>query len=84
MKRLAPPQAVFELGVPVLGHLLRMQTMASQLGGKVENAAKHEFGYAEIRAPWGTQALFRDIQDTGHRARAWFAGRLDEPWRQSD
>ena len=57
------PQAVFELGVPVLGICYGMQTMASQLGGKVENAAKHEFGYAEIRAH-GHSALFRDIQDT--------------------
>ncbi|MDP2071775.1 glutamine-hydrolyzing GMP synthase [Methylotenera sp.] len=57
------PQAVFELGIPVLGICYGMQTMASQLGGKVENAAKHEFGYAEIRAR-GHSALFRDIQDT--------------------
>jgi len=56
------PQAVFELGVPVLGICYGMQTMASQLGGKVENATKREFGYAEIRAR-GHSALFRDIQD---------------------
>jgi len=31
------PQAVFELGVPVLGICYGMQTMAAQLGGKVEN-----------------------------------------------
>jgi GMP synthase (glutamine-hydrolysing) len=30
------PQAVFELGVPVLGICYGMQTMAQQLGGKVE------------------------------------------------
>src|ERR1700675_999570 len=30
------PQAVFELGVPVLGICYGMQTMAAQLGGKVE------------------------------------------------
>jgi GMP synthase (glutamine-hydrolysing) len=57
------PDAVFELGVPVLGICYGMQTMASQLGGKVENSAKHEFGYAEIRAH-GHSALFKDIQDT--------------------
>ncbi|ROH88305.1 glutamine-hydrolyzing GMP synthase [Pseudomethylobacillus aquaticus] len=56
------PQAVFELGVPVLGICYGMQTMAAQLGGKVENAAKREFGYAEIRAH-GHSALFKDIQD---------------------
>ncbi len=56
------PQAVFELGVPVLGICYGMQTMAAQLGGKVENAAKREFGYAEIRAR-GHSALFKEIQD---------------------
>ena len=56
------PQAVFELGVPVLGICYGMQTMAAQLGGQVESAAKREFGYAEIRAR-GHTALLRDIQD---------------------
>ena len=55
-------QVVFELGVPVLGICYGMQTMAMQLGGKVENATHREFGYAEIRAR-GHSALFRDIQD---------------------
>ena len=56
------PQAVFEIGVPVLGICYGMQTMAAQLGGKVENAAKREFGYAEIRAR-GHTTLLREIQD---------------------
>jgi GMP synthase (glutamine-hydrolyzing), N-terminal domain or A subunit len=56
------PDAVFELGVPVLGICYGMQTMAAQLGGKVENAAKREFGYAEIRAR-GHSRLFSEIED---------------------
>ena len=56
------PQSVFELGVPVLGICYGMQTMAQQLGGKVEAGTKREFGYAEIRAR-GHSALFKDIQD---------------------
>ena len=56
------PQAVFELGVPVFGICYGMQTMAQQLGGKVEAGTKREFGYAEIRAR-GHSALFKDIQD---------------------
>ncbi|MEW5966177.1 MAG: glutamine-hydrolyzing GMP synthase [Pseudomonadota bacterium] len=56
------PDVVFELGVPVLGICYGMQTMAAQLGGAVESAAKREFGYAEIRARGHTQ-LLRDIQD---------------------
>lgn len=56
------PQTVFELGVPVLGICYGMQTMAAQLGGKVENATHREFGYAEIRAQ-SHSALLLDIQD---------------------
>ena len=58
---LAPP-VVFELGVPVLGICYGMQTMASQLGGKVENADHHEYGYAQVRAR-GHTALLKDIED---------------------
>ena len=56
------PQIVFELGVPVLGICYGMQTMADQLGGKVESGQVREFGYAEVRAR-GHSALLRDIQD---------------------
>ena len=56
------PGAVFELGVPVLGICYGMQTMAEQLGGKVESGKVREFGYAEVRAR-GHSALLRDIQD---------------------
>ena len=41
-------QAVFELGVPVLGICYGMQAMAAQLGGGVEASSHREFGYAEI------------------------------------
>jgi len=56
------PQIVFELGVPVLGICYGMQTMAAQLGGKVENAHTREFGYAEIRAH-NHSPLLNNIQD---------------------
>src|SRR4051794_21368558 len=56
------PQAVFELGVPVLGICYGMQTMAQQLGGKVEGGHKREFGYASVRARGHTE-LLRDIVD---------------------
>ena len=59
------PQVVFELGVPVLGICYGMQTMAQQLGGRVESSGKREFGYAEIRAR-GHSQLFKDIQDRGN------------------
>jgi GMP synthase (glutamine-hydrolysing) len=56
------PQLVFELGVPVLGICYGMQTMAAQLGGKVENAEHHEYGYAQVRAR-GHSRLLKDIED---------------------
>ncbi|WP_297358846.1 glutamine-hydrolyzing GMP synthase [Thauera sp.] len=67
------PQAVFELGVPVLGICYGMQTMASQLGGNVESSAKREFGYAEMRAR-GHSKLFTGIED---RSNAEGHGLLD-------
>ena len=53
---------VFELGVPVFGICYGMQTMAAQLGGKVESSNKREFGYAQVRARGHTE-LLRDIED---------------------
>ncbi|HYD60058.1 MAG TPA: glutamine-hydrolyzing GMP synthase [Noviherbaspirillum sp.] len=56
------PKAVFEAGVPVLGICYGMQTMAEQLGGKVEMGKVREFGYAEVRAR-GHTALLNGISD---------------------
>jgi GMP synthase (glutamine-hydrolysing) len=67
------PQVVFELGVPVLGICYGMQTMAQQLGGKVESSGKREFGFAEVRAR-GHSELFKGIQD---RANDEGHGQLD-------
>jgi len=54
---LQAPKAAFELGVPVLGICYGMQTMAHQLGGKVELGKVREFGYAEVRARGHTKLL---------------------------
>jgi GMP synthase (glutamine-hydrolysing) len=56
------PQSVFELGIPVLGICYGMQTMAEQLGGKVESGHDREFGYAQIRAR-GHSKLLSNIED---------------------
>lgn len=53
---------LFELGVPLLGICYGMQTMAEQLGGKVEASDKSEFGYAEVDLPH-PGALFDGIED---------------------
>ncbi len=59
------PDIVFKLGVPVLGICYGMQTMAAQLGGRVESAKKREFGYAEVRAR-GHSKLLDGIQDSAN------------------
>jgi GMP synthase (glutamine-hydrolysing) len=59
-----PPKAshaIFELGVPVLGICYGMQTMAAELGGKVEASEHREFGYAEIEP--GDSNLFGGFSD---------------------
>ena len=56
------PRAVFDAGVPVLGICYGMQTMAQQLGGRVEAGRVREFGYAEVRARGHTK-LLDGIQD---------------------
>ena len=58
----AAPQAVFEMGIPILGICYGMQTMSAQLGGKVETADQHEYGYAQVRAR-GHTPLLNDIED---------------------
>nr|WP_207766012.1 glutamine-hydrolyzing GMP synthase [Solimonas fluminis] len=58
----AAPQAVWDLNVPVLGICYGMQTMAAQLGGKVDPGSVKEFGYAEIRAH-SQSRLLKDIED---------------------
>ncbi len=56
------PEAIFELGVPVLGICYGMQTMAAQLGGTVQASSEREFGYAQVRVE-GQSALLQDIAD---------------------
>jgi len=55
-------EIVFQLNIPVLGICYGMQTMAEQLGGKVETSDTHEYGYAQIRAR-GHSPLLSDIED---------------------
>jgi GMP synthase (glutamine-hydrolysing) len=56
------PTVVFELGVPVLGICYGMQTMAEQMGGKVQASEIREFGYARIKVE-GESSLLHDIKD---------------------
>ena len=59
---LRAPQAVFELGLPILGICYGMYAIADALGGSVEGGHKREFGHAELRAH-GHTALLDGIAD---------------------
>ena len=56
-------QVVFDLGVPVLGICYGMQTMAEQMGGKVETSDLREFGYAKVRLSDFPSRLLEGIED---------------------
>ena len=56
------PKAAFDLGIPVLGICYGMQTMAHQLGGRVQSGHQREFGHADVVAH-GHTALLEGIQD---------------------
>jgi GMP synthase (glutamine-hydrolysing) len=66
----AAPQAVFTLGVPVLGICYGMQTMAKQLGGRVTASSHREFGYAQVTSSAPSRLLdgLRDHSDEQGRA----------------
>ena len=56
------PDCVFTMCLPVLGICYGMQTMAGQLGGRVESSTVHEFGYAQIKVE-SANTLLQDIKD---------------------
>ncbi len=58
------PDAVFGLGVPVLGICYGMHTMAAQLGGRVAPSSNREFGYARVRRI-ASSRLLDGIADEG-------------------
>ncbi len=58
------PQQVFDTGLPILGICYGMQTMAMQLGGKVEGGHEREFGYAKI-SPQGACRLLDGLGGSG-------------------
>lgn len=56
------PEFLLQGGLPLLGICYGMQTMAEQLGGKVEASNKSEFGYAEVSL-CSPSALLDGIED---------------------
>ncbi len=66
------PDAVFELGVPVLGICYGQQAMCAQLGGEVEGSDRREFGRAFVDVT-GSCALMDGPWARGTRAQVWMS-----------
>ncbi|OWJ72377.1 glutamine-hydrolyzing GMP synthase [Haematobacter missouriensis] len=68
------PQALFDMGVPVLGICYGQQTMMEQLGGKVESGHHREFGraYVEPAEGHGKDGIFSGLFDSG-REEVWMS-----------
>ena len=56
------PDCVFTMGLPILGICYGMQTMASQMGGKVGTSDIREFGYAQVKVE-EQSTLLGDLKD---------------------
>jgi len=66
------PDAVFKLGVPVLGICYGEQTLCAQLGGKVEAAESREFGRAFLDVVEDCK-LFEGVWKKGGREQVWMS-----------
>ena len=66
------PDAVFKLGVPVLGICYGEQTMCAQLGGRVSPSDHREFGRAFLEIT-GDCALFENLWKKGAREQVWMS-----------
>ena len=66
------PDAIFKSGVPVLGICYGEQTMAQQLGGRVEGGHHREFGRAEVEITEDA-ALFEGVWKRGEKHPVWMS-----------
>ncbi len=69
------PEAVFGMGVPILGICYGQQTLVTQLGGKVEGSTHREFGRAHVDIA-SSCALFGQADGTwqqGGREQVWMS-----------
>src|SRR5690606_1995217 len=66
------PQAVFDSGVPILGICYGQQTLAHQLGGKVEGGHAAEFGRADVEIR-SSSPLFEGFWQVGERYPVWMS-----------
>ncbi|MEQ9124471.1 MAG: glutamine-hydrolyzing GMP synthase, partial [Alphaproteobacteria bacterium] len=69
------PQAdagLFDMGLPVLGICYGQQTMAHQLGGRVENSSLREFGRAVVDVT-AESPLFDGVWTKGESHQVWMS-----------
>lgn len=56
-------EAIFQLGVPILGICYGMQLMTKVLGGNVARASKREYGETEVQIE-NTSKIFQGLKNT--------------------
>ncbi|PZU89871.1 MAG: GMP synthase (glutamine-hydrolyzing) [Chelatococcus sp.] len=66
------PQEIFSTGLPILGICYGQQTMAQQLGGRVESGHAAEFGRADVEIVTPS-ALFEGVWEEGGRYPVWMS-----------
>ena len=66
------PDAVFDMGLPIMGICYGQQTMAAQLGGTVETGDHREFGRAFVDVT-GECAITQGIWAPGAREQVWMS-----------
>ncbi len=64
--------AIFDLDLPILGICYGAQLMIQQLGGKVENADKREFGKANLTVQF-TDGLFAGLETGVPQHQVWMS-----------
>ncbi|MCA8934240.1 MAG: glutamine-hydrolyzing GMP synthase, partial [Rhodospirillaceae bacterium] len=66
------PEAVYTLGVPVLGICYGQQAMCTQLGGTVEGSDRREFGRADVTVD-AVDPLFDGVAAPGDSLQVWMS-----------
>ena len=66
------PEGVFKAGIPLLGICYGQQTMAEQLGGKVESGHHREFGRAMVTVETNSP-LFDGVWSQNERHQVWMS-----------
>ena len=66
------PDALWDMGLPILGICYGEQTMCEQLGGEVINSDHHEYGRAEIDVI-DDCPLFEGVWSKGERPTVWMS-----------